>query len=541
MRFVKIIFILLNLFSFLSLTHGQLTMGLISYSEESFDGYTLFSPINFRYTYLIDNCGNVINTWEAQHEAGMMAYLDEEGSLIRAARIPSTFNAGGSGGRIEKYSWEGERLWQYDVNSLLEQQHHDIEVLPNGNVLVLSWDLYTENQCISHGRRPELIPNGGVWCEKVMELKPIGPNEAELVWEWKVWDHLVQEYDFNLANYGSIQNSPHKIDFNYVLNPNVASNDWLHCNSIDYNPELDQVMLSSRNFNEIWVISHDSLHISNGDLLYRWGNPMSYQRGEAKDRQLFNQHDAHWIEPDIPGEGNIMIFNNGIGREDGLYSKVIEIEPPVTTDGNYFIEDISSFDPVLPLWEYPELPNLDFFASRISGSQRLKNGNTLICSGREGYIFEVDQDENIVWEYISPVNGAGPNEQGSMVFGNDLFRAHRYAPDFPAFLGRIISPSGPIELSSLNQDCVSLLSNHDELSNIQIEIYPNPSSSFISIAGIQDEFKLSLFDLNGYSILEKNISSDEMLDLNTLQSGIYILSFSNKKGKIILKKLITKI
>ena len=83
---------------------------------------------------------------------------------------------------------------------------------------------------------------------------------------------------------------------NYATSPN--GKDWLHANSIDYNPELDQIMVSSRGFSEVWVIDHsitEETSTTAGDLLYRWGNPGLM--AEAPHRSiLFKQHDAHWLD-----------------------------------------------------------------------------------------------------------------------------------------------------------------------------------------------------------------------------------------------------
>ncbi len=167
--------------------------------------------------------------------------------------------------------------------------------------------------------------------------------------------------------------------------------DWNHSNSIDYNAELDQILISVRNFSEIWVIDHSPTtaeaagHTSGdsdkgGDLLYRWGNPHAYDAGTATDQQLFVQHDAQWIPAGYPGAGNILVFNNGAGRPGGNYSSVDEIMPPVDNAGNYALDASSTFGPAAPVWSYSAGKQTDFYATNISGAQRLPSGGAAVGS-----------------------------------------------------------------------------------------------------------------------------------------------------------------
>src|SRR5690606_15913622 len=108
-------------------------------------------------------------------------------------------------------------------------------------------------------------------------------------------------------------------------------------NAIDYNPQLDQIMISTREFSELWIIDHSTTTAEaaghtggrsgkGGDILYRYGNPAAYNRGTRADQKFFYQHDAQWIEPGLPGAGNILVFNNGWNRVDGSsFSSVIEL------------------------------------------------------------------------------------------------------------------------------------------------------------------------------------------------------------------------
>jgi len=188
----------------------------------------------------------------------------------------------------------------------------------------------------------------------------------------------------------------------------------MHTDSIDYNDEFDQILLSIHNFNEIWVLDHSTTtqeaagHTGGnsgkgGDLLYRWGNPVVYRRGTITNQKLFSPHDASWIKPGYPGEGNILLFNNGVNRPGGEYSSVEEITPPVDDTGNYSLTPGSAFGPTAPTWTYTANPPTSFFVSHLSGAQRLINGNTLICDGESGNTFEVTPIGSMIWQ-ISTAN-----------------------------------------------------------------------------------------------------------------------------------------
>jgi hypothetical protein len=277
-------------------------------------GVNLFSPINSTETYLMDNNENIINMWTSSYTPGNSVYLLEDGTLLRTANTGSTtFDEGGAAGRVEQYDWEGSLIWAYDYDTSEHRSHHDIEVLPNGNILMIAWEKKTEAEALAAGRSADLLDDGELWPDCIIEVAPAGSYGGTIVWEWHAWDHLT-------AN-GAAETS--KIDINYTQSGPIAGiADWLHINSVDYNETLDQILLSVRNFSEIWIIDHNTTTAEaagpDGDLLYRWGNPAAF--GASGDRQLYVQHDAKWIEEDLEGENNILIFNNGQGRPDGNYS-----------------------------------------------------------------------------------------------------------------------------------------------------------------------------------------------------------------------------
>ena len=189
------------------------------------------------------------------------------------------------------------------------------------------------------------------------------------------------------------------------------------------------------------------------DILYRWGNPAAYGRGSSNDQKFYGQHDAQWIEKGYPDEGKIMVYNNGFGRPEGNYSSVEIIDPPVDSEGNYELSPGLAFGPAQIFWSYDGQPDNVFFSQNISGANRLPNGNTLVCVGRDGHFFELNPQGDIVWDYINPVAPSGPVSQGTNINNNSVFRAYRYGVDYPAFEGKDMTPGEPIELNPLPSDC----------------------------------------------------------------------------------------
>lgn len=414
-------------------------VGLIKHTDGAFEGYNLIAPLMLGTTWLVDMEGRIVHLWKTEHSPGNSVYLLPNGNLLRAVKPPnaSGFGQGGAGGGIQILDWDGNTIWEHLYSDDRQRQHHDIEPLPNGNVLILAWEKKTREEAIQAGRNPRWLESDELWPDKIVELKPKGKWDAETVWEWHVWDHLVQDHDKARENFGVVKEHPELIDINYTSRGQA---DWNHLNSIHYNADLDQIVVSSHNQHEFWVIDHSTStkdaagHTGGksgkgGDILYRWGNPYVYFGGERADQQLFAQHDARWIPARYPGAGNFLVFNNGSRRAGRNYSSVDEIASPADATGAYPLTG-KAFGPSKPVWSYTAPNKSDFNAHNISGAHRLPNGNTLICSGPGGRLFEVTTGKEIVWEYILPGVGQFPRGATSM------FRVTRIALDHPAFKGR---------------------------------------------------------------------------------------------------------
>jgi hypothetical protein len=454
--------------------------GLILNTDRVAPGYNLFAPFASDTTYLTDQEGKVVHTWKSEYEPGCSFYLLDNGNLLRCAKGPDPlFNAGGEGGRIQMFSWDGKLLWDWTHATEEYWLHHDIEPLSNGNILAIAWETKTAQEANAAGRRPDLIPEDGMWPDKIIEIEPQFPNGANIVWEWHSWDHLVQDFDPEKDNYGDPAKHPELLNVNgdgkpieidaeelarlkalgYV--PDDAAeedirSDMFHSNAIAYNEELNQIAISSYHLSEIFIIDHSTSteeaasHSGGrwgkgGDLLYRWGNPKNYNRGTEADQKSFHQHDVTWIATDSPGAGNLLFYNNSVKGPDGDHSAVYELEVPTNADGSYTIPNEGAIGPAEPVWKYEAPVQSSFHSSFISGARRLLNGNTLIAEGDDGRFFEVTQQGEIVWEFREPFSGEfveGTKGPGG-VFPFNTFRVSRIAPDSPALRGRDLKPLDP--------------------------------------------------------------------------------------------------
>ncbi len=513
------------------------TVGLFINEESAFDGYTLLAPHQHPSTYLLDMNGEQVNMWEHEFNVGSTTRLLENGNLLRASRAATGWTSGGGrGGRIEELDWNGDIVWEFEYHDSLYSLHHDILKLENGNVLTTVWDVKNQEELEANGFDLTALTDTVVWTERIVEFKPILPDSAEIVWEWRAWDHLVQDFDATKSNYGVISEHPELIDIN-----TGDGFSWLHFNAIDYNPDFDHIIISSSMFSELWVIDHDLTTEEaagfDGDLLYRWGNPEMYDLGSPEDRQLFFNHSTDWLEPELADRGTAMIFDNGRDRPDSQYSTVYEFILPFTEDYDgeifYDMELDGTFSPVEIVWSYSD-PGV-FYSNFISGQQRLPNGHTLIAEGMKGRIFEVTPEGDIVWEYVNPVVRSGPlawNEEippfspGNERQQNTVFRAYRYASDYPGLEGQDLTPKGPVERMSTPIEGVDEAPRGFALH----QNWPNPFNSSTSISFSipqRSRVRLTIYNAIGQQV---TVLADGLRDPGThhirfdaraLPSGIY--------------------
>lgn len=525
---------------------SQNTVGIITNTANAYNSYTLFTAA--KNTYLINNCGEVSHKWVSTANSTKNVYLLENGNLLRNTDLVSgstTLQVPGISGRIELLDWDSNLLWSYEYAANSFAQHHDIYPLPNGNILMMVATVLSESEALQLGRDPSLLPDSVLYNEQILEITPVGTNNASIVWEWNVKDHLIQEFDNTKSNFGTVSQNPQLLNINYVGTSGGKAN-WLHTNSLQYNASLDQIILSARQLSEFYIIDHSTstaeaatstggTYGKGGDFLYRWGNPAAYNQGTTLNQQLFGQHYPHWIPSGLPDAGKLLIFNNGFGRTPS-FSEILKITPPASTPGVYNNVINSAYGPNSPDFNYSASVQTDFYSAVLSSAQQLPNGNILIAKGDVGKIFEIDPDKNIVWEYINPATVSGV----IMTQGDDpsiqtriLFRAHKYPLDYPAFTGKTLTPGNPIELNP-NTGACQILKTEDE-TFLNTNISPNPVKDILTIISSIPITKVEIYSPLGKLI--KSVSQQKIINLSHLKTGVYFVKIFSSNG-VSTKKII---
>lgn len=356
-----------------------------------------------------DSTGATVQSWAGATNGASVGYLKPDGSLVRpSVHAAGAYPGAAHGGRIQIWNAAGTVVNDLIVSTAEFQQHHDITLLPNGNFLCIAWEGHTQAEGLAAGRTGLTTP---IWPETILEIQPTGYSTYNIVWRWRVWNHLVQEANAALANFGVVADHPELVNINFATV--LAAGDWIHGNAIDYDPVRDHIVMSSRTFNEVWVIDHSTTtaqaatHVGGasgkgGDLLYRWGNPAAYGRGTAADQKFFVVHSATWINAGMPGAGNILAFNNGdrAGSAND-YSTVMEIVPPRDAAGNYVITTQQAFGPLDTVWSHGSVGG--FYGGMTQcGAFRTLDNTTLITLTNSGSVFEVNSAGATIWSMTAP-------------------------------------------------------------------------------------------------------------------------------------------
>ena len=417
-------------------------VGLKVNEPGALDGYTLLTGTWHNRYYLIDNQGREAYRWD---HSGALGKLLNSGNLL----------TGHTGADIAELGPDGTSAYEYTTDA----QHHDVVKLSNGHYLFIGSAYYSRAESIAAGADPSCLGQEGLEVDEVIEVEPTGTSGGTVVWKWSVWDHLIQDHDSSKSNYGVVADHPERINLNHGLcELRDSSNAFIkdphhhtHINSIDYNASLDQILITSRHFSEVWVIDHSTTTAQaagstggnsgmGGDLIYRWGNPRSHKGGAKITQELFFPHNAHWIPEGLPGAGHILVYNNGHEHPGFLrdYATVDEVVFPAS--GHNYLRAGGDYMPPTTVWTY-RLAERTWI---LSNAQRLPNGNTLVTEGFFGRISEITHSGEVVWHYVSPLL-SGTNVRTGDAVPDDrngiwVYRAYKYATDHPGIQALTLVP-----------------------------------------------------------------------------------------------------
>jgi hypothetical protein len=398
--------------------------------------------------FLMDEYGKTVHEWQTDNRLAetAQAHLLPDGNILQTScrhnwHIMDGQFPIGTNGEISIEDKDSNTVWRYSHLAFGEEsQHHDVEMLPNGNILFLSWAMLPAEEARKHGWRQQ-GEREYIVLDKIYEIKPdLVSGETEIVWVWSLLDHVIQNVDPDAPNYGDPAQHPEKIDINWPQLDKIQfnHNQLLHCNSLSYNAEEDVILLSSAILGEIFIIDHSITALEangssggrygrGGDLIWRWGNPQTHGQGAADDQVLYWQHDAYFLTDDVQHQGDILVFNNGMRRSaegkpkpeqismgmlDGAYSDVLEITLPRADDGKIALGEQAVIN-----WNFNSDAAVDFYSPFMSNARRLPNGNTIMVQAWNKRIVEVTPEGEIVLDFTL----AGPGR---------IFRVYKYAPDF---------------------------------------------------------------------------------------------------------------
>lgn len=348
---------------------------------KSDNGYTLICPKYSKDMWLIDIEGHIINRWQMPYLPAGHGRILENGNFFYGGQLktnkelglPPEFSA--LGGILMEVDWDGNIVWQTEV----PYQHHDFQVTKNDHII---YTTHIEKSILPDDYAEKLKGGiegteyeGKVWGDAVIEID----RNGEVIWEWIAHEHLDPEID--------------------DICPLETRAKWPVINSL-WICQDGNILLSLRVPSEVIKIEYKT-----GKVLGRYGKG-----------KIYHQHDARELK-----NGNILVFDNGNHRPNynPSYSRVVEI--------NLERDEI--------VWEYKGNPPSDFYSAVAAGSERLSNGNTMICDAQMGRVFEVTEEKEVVWEYVSPFRNMKQDQ-----YTNFMWRAHRYSCDYRGLRGKDLDP-----------------------------------------------------------------------------------------------------
>lgn len=400
--------------------------------ERAYNGYTLYhSGLGVT---LVDMNGRVVRVWDGIQNT--MEPLGGGHMLGAQGNVPA-IPGRGSHQKVVIVDWDGKKKWSFNHNRQVEYPdgtvkwaacvHHDMQLLGQtpvflsneppspGSVLLL-----THNQL-----RDERISKYALLDERIIEVDPAG----EIVWEWNAHEHF-EEFGLDEAAKASLYEEP-------MRDGQDIPGDWIHLNAIgalgenrhfdreDKRFRPENILCSARQINCMFIIEK-----ATGRVVWRMGPDYRETPELAAIGQVIGQHCVHMIPRGLPGEGNILLFDNG---SFGGYTAPTPVSPNGADSVRRHYSRVLEIDPVAlkVVWEFSqikfgpmgriEMCAHNFFSPYISSVQRLPNGNTLVDQGADGQLIELTPDKEIVWEYHNPFR----NSKAPDLMQRSVYRAYR--------------------------------------------------------------------------------------------------------------------
>jgi len=300
---------------------------------------------------LIDMNGSTVHTWKASTDCVRAPFFQKNGNVLIISMQQR--------GDPREYNWNGDVIWEYSVPLELRSPGSSAWRLENGNTLVM-YKMPMPDAARMSISDPKRRNMENMVTDCIAEVTPDG----EIIWDWKCHEHLdlnawcKNDPDPNWSHFNNIQPLP--------------ENKWYDLGDKRFKP--GNLLVSGRNLGFIFIVEKET-----GEIIWRYYG--DYYGGMA------GQHSPFMIQKGYPGEGNILVFDNGQSplrvATHGGRSFALELNPSSNS----------------VVWVYD---NEHYFFNAYGGHcERLINGNTLIAESWGNRTFEVTMEGEVVWEYVA--------------------------------------------------------------------------------------------------------------------------------------------
>ena len=339
--------------------------------ERAFNGVTLYSTQGGDKTHLVDMNGKVVHEWTPPAPAKpYYGFLRDNGNLLlRCYDGNEPYKLGGYSGVLVELDWDSNVVWRYD-NPVI---HHDHTLLRNGNIMVIGWEELTKEQASR--------VQGGKAGSEGSDPRHAGrlPAGVDARQRGGLGVARLEE-----AGPGTGSHLP----------PGWPG-EWTHCNGV-IELQDGNICVSFRLTSQVLFIEK-----ATGDVYWRWGP-----------------------------------------REDFGTSTTRRRWRTATSSSSTTASTATRAAPIPPSWRLTPRPTKSCGSSAATPCCRSTartsaarsgspTGNTFICDGRTGRLFEVTTEGDVVWEFMNPEIAPWRGEK----LARAVFRALRYPVDGPEVRG----------------------------------------------------------------------------------------------------------